>query len=106
MDPTSDVLRTIRRHALIGPDDRVAVALSGGFDSVALVWMLHELSKAGRLPGRLAGLIHVNHQLRGEESLRDEQFSAALARRLDLPIEIASIDVAAEARRTRQSIEA
>ncbi len=38
------VLRTIRRHDLIPPDGRVIVAVSGGSDSVALVYLLAELA--------------------------------------------------------------
>ena len=34
------VLETIRRHGLIGAGDRVAVAVSGGADSVALALVL------------------------------------------------------------------
>jgi tRNA(Ile)-lysidine synthase len=67
---------------------RVAAAVSGGADSVALVLWLH--AQSGRTPPRavLAGLIHVNHHLRGADSDRDEQFCRALATRLCVPIEV------------------
>jgi tRNA(Ile)-lysidine synthase len=95
---------TIRRRGLFGPGDRVAVALSGGSDSVALVFALRDLAAAGGAP--LVGLIHVNHQLRGEEAEADEQFCRQLAARLALPLEIERVDVAARARAARQSLEA
>jgi tRNA(Ile)-lysidine synthase len=100
------VLGTVRANALIGPEDRVAVALSGGPDSVALVWLLRELTSAGELKAGLTGLIHVNHGLRGEEAERDEAFCRELAGRLSLPIEVARLDVAEAARAERRSIEA
>jgi tRNA(Ile)-lysidine synthase len=100
------ILRTIRRHGLVGEGDRVAIAVSGGGDSVALVWLLQEIAQAGRLPGTIAGLIHVNHQLRGAESARDEAFCRTLASRLDWRLEVGSFDVAARARETHRSIEA
>ncbi len=100
------VLRVIREHELAGPNDRLAVAISGGSDSVALLWLLHDLEAGSDLPGRLAGLIHVNHGLRGDESARDEAFCRALADRVGLPLEVTHVDVAARARAERRSIEA
>jgi len=100
------ILRTTREHALLGPADRVGVAVSGGADSVALLWLLRDLILAGNLPGQLAGLIHVNHGLRGAEAARDEEFCRNLADRVSLPLELAHADAAAAARATRRSIEA
>jgi tRNA(Ile)-lysidine synthase len=98
------VAGTIARHGLAGADDRVAVAVSGGPDSVALVWLLREL--APELGFTLAGVIHVNHLLRGAESDADEAFVRALAARLALSCEIARVDVGARARVAHRSIEA
>ena len=96
--------RTIARRALYAPADRVAVALSGGPDSVALALLLIELEAGGGAP--VVGLIHVNHLLRGRESDEDEAFCRAFAARSNRPIEIERIDVAALARARRQSVEA
>ncbi len=92
------------RQNLWSTADRIAIALSGGSDSVALTWLLHDLAQPGRVA--VAGLIHVNHLLRGAESAADEAFCRALALRLGWPIEVARVDVAARARATSQSIEA
>jgi tRNA(Ile)-lysidine synthase len=97
------VARAIRRRALWTDDDRIAVAVSGGADSVALAHVLVELSKRGRWV--LAGLIHVDHRLRGAESDGDAQFCRDLAQRLEMPIEVVRVDVAAHAARHRQSVE-
>ena len=60
------VAATIRRRRLFAAGERVAVAVSGGSDSVALAWLLHDLApEAG---WSVAGLIHVNHKLRGSEA--------------------------------------
>lgn len=100
----SRVGRTIRRRELLGDDDRVAVAVSGGPDSVAMAWVLRDLERnAG---WRLAGLIHVNHRLRASESDEDERFCRGLAGRLGLPIVVKAADVLERARERRQSIEA
>ena len=98
------VQRAIRRRGLWTDADRVAVALSGGADSVALTLVVGELSR--RAPWRLAGLIHVNHGLRGVESDDDEAFCRALAVRLQLPIDVSRVDVRGHAVTHKRSLEA
>ncbi len=61
--------------------ERVAVAVSGGPDSVALLWALMELRSE---LGLLLSVVHVNHGLRGAESDADEAFTRELARSLEL----------------------
>jgi tRNA(Ile)-lysidine synthase len=97
------VLRTIQRHALVVPDGRVVVALSGGPDSVALVHLLQELERRGHLA--LAGLAHFNHQLRGTASDADEAFCRALAAERGLPFECGRADVRAAAKEQGRSLE-
>ena len=96
-------LRTIRRHHMLPRGGRVAVALSGGADSVALVHILLELQQRGELV--VAGLAHLNHQLRGEAADADERFCFALAASVNLPIDAGRADVRAQARDERRSIE-
>lgn len=94
----------IRRSRVLGPDDRVLVALSGGPDSVALTFLLVELAAGGDL--QVVGLAHFNHQLRGVASDEDEQFCRDLAVRLRLPIDVGTAPVAERARAAGLSIEA
>jgi tRNA(Ile)-lysidine synthase len=77
------VLETIRKRELIRAGDRVAVAVSGGADSVALLLLL--LGLRDEL-GIVLSVAHVNHKLRGEESDEDERFVADLTRRYDLEL--------------------
>ncbi|MGD9906808.1 MAG: tRNA lysidine(34) synthetase TilS [Vicinamibacterales bacterium] len=79
------------------------VAVSGGGDSVALVHLLAELASRGELI--LAGLAHLNHQLRPTAD-RDEALCRALAVRHGVPIDVARRDVAGAARALRRSAEA
>src|SRR5207244_2422515 len=99
------VLATIRANALIREGDRVAVALSGGSDSVALTFVLRDLVEHPAMNFSIAGLVHLNHGLRGDEAKRDEQFCLALAGRLNLTIDVREVDVAAAARVSARSIE-
>lgn len=93
---------TIREHHLATPDARIVAALSGGSDSVALCLVLKALHEAGEL--RLIAAAHFNHQLRpGADA--DEAFCREFADSLGLPFVADREDVAARARRQRQSIE-
>ena len=97
------VLRAIERDRLIPRDGRVLAALSGGADSVALSALLADAAPAGGYA--LAGLLHINHQLRGAASEADEGFCRGLAATLDLPLIVERVDVAALARAEGISIE-
>ncbi len=70
---------------MFAPGQRVAVAVSGGADSVCLLHVLYEL--APRLELTLS-ILHLDHGLRGEESRGDAEFVGALAARLGMPVEI------------------
>ena len=61
----------------------MAVAVSGGPDSVCLLHVLLEL--APRLGVTVTGVVHLNHQLRGEASEEDERFVAEMASRVGVP---------------------
>ena len=65
----------------------VAVAVSGGADSVCLLRALDHLKRQYPHAGELR-VIHVNHRLRGDASEAEAQFVAALAERLGWPAEI------------------
>lgn len=96
------VLGAIRRHDLLPPGGRVAVALSGGSDSVALLLLLRELEAAGALA--VVAAVHLNHGLR-ESAHRDERFCRDLADRIGVPFRAELIDVRARAARDRTSLE-
>ena len=77
----------------IARGERILVALSGGADSVALVHALHRLG--GRAPacgGYRLTAGHLNHQLRGDESNRDEQFVRELCQRLQIELIVERTD--------------
>ena len=84
------VLEAIRKRELIRAGDRVAVAVSGGADSVALMLLLVELRSE---LGVVLSAAHVNHKLRGAESEADERFVAELARRHRLELAVAMAPV-------------
>ena len=79
---------------------RVAAAVSGGADSVAMALWLRQLNDQAAHHVTLVGLIHVNHQMRGAESDRDEAFCRALADRLGVPIDAIAAPIAIRAARS------
>ena len=79
------LLEFIRRYGLISPGDRVICAVSGGADSVALLFAMYLLRE--RLDITLEAA-HFNHRLRGEESDADEAFVKELCGRYDIPLHL------------------
>ncbi len=82
--------------------ESVAVAVSGGADSVALLHVLREL--APKL-GISLSVAHVNHKLRGAESDADQDFVAALATGLGLVFHTESVEIRELARSTGDNLE-
>ncbi len=68
---------TVLRYHLIYNGDTIMVAVSGGPDSVALLHCLLMLAPEYNLHLVVA---HVNHELRGEESDKEQAFTERLAR--------------------------
>lgn len=86
----SKVLDSIRRHHLLGDGDRILVAVSGGPDSVGLLYLLHGLREEFQLQLAVA---HLEHGIRGEAAKDDALFVAALADFLKLPFHVKEIDL-------------
>ncbi len=102
MSLIDEVRRTLRLHNLTTPLSRVAVGLSGGPDSTALLFVLRTLHEAGEL--QLVGVVHLNHQLRPDAEA-DEAHCARLAEGLSLPFISERADVRLVARHEHRSIE-
>jgi tRNA(Ile)-lysidine synthase len=80
----------------------VLAAVSGGSDSVALLWLLLDLAEYGGFT--VEALAHLNHDLR-PEAAADESFCRDLAQRAGVPYLTETADVRRFARSERLSIE-
>ncbi|MBE6879318.1 MAG: tRNA lysidine(34) synthetase TilS [Ruminococcaceae bacterium] len=69
---------------------KITVALSGGADSVALLYSLWFLKDELQIE---LSACHVNHNLRGDESDGDEMFVRRMCRLLDIPLYVRNIKV-------------
>ena len=89
-------------HQLFTPGGKYIVALSGGADSVSLLLVLKHLESEFGITLEAA---HCNFHLRGDESLRDEEFCKQLCRRLHVPLHLVHFDTHAYADLHHVSIE-
>lgn len=96
------VLRYIREHKLLVPGERVAVAVSGGADSVGLLRLLLESKQE---LGINVSLAHFHHNIRGAEADEDQQFVSSLANEHELMFHSGSGDVPAYAHDRNLSLE-
>ena len=117
----------VDKHNLIGRDDRVLLALSGGVDSMVLAKLLL-ISQQDNKTTRQQGLVtepvevptvnsqqpiansqlafaHCNFHLRGDDSDRDERFVTKFAKENNIPIYIKHFDTEAYAKENSLSIE-
>lgn len=90
-----------RAHRLFTPGDGVVLGVSGGADSVCLLFALHRL--CGELGIRLY-VVHVNHGVRPDAG-RDAAYAEELCRGLEVPFVLVEEDVQALARRQGCSTE-
>ncbi len=77
---------------MISAGETVCVGLSGGADSVSLLFALREL---GGEMGFGVRAVHINHGLRGEESEGDMRFCERLCGQLGVALEVRRLDLAA-----------
>ncbi|MDX2196676.1 MAG: tRNA lysidine(34) synthetase TilS [Cytophagales bacterium] len=75
----------ITSEALFVPEDRLIATVSGGIDSVAMIWLLHKC-------GYQFTIAHCNFGLRGEESDEDEHFVQQLAKKYKVPFHTHKFD--------------
>ena len=86
----AELLAYCRKEALFTAGEHITCALSGGADSTALLHGLHSLQ--GEL-GITLSAAHFNHQLRGEESERDEAFVRRMCAEWGIPLVVGREDV-------------
>lgn len=102
MDLKGRVKEYLLSQDLLREGDRVIVGISGGADSVCLFLLLLELKEELSLTVRA---VHIEHGIRGEESLSDQAFVMELCREREVPLQCFREDVPGFAEREKVSIE-
>ena len=86
--------QTIEKYHMIQPGDRVLAGVSGGADSVCLLFTLLEYRKKVSFDIKA---VHVEHGIRGEESRQDAVYVEALCQKQNVEYECVSVDIPAMA---------
>lgn len=92
----------LKRWNMIERGEHIVAGISGGADSVCLLFVLLRLRET---QGIQVTAVHVNHLLRGKAADGDESFVAELCKRHDVPCRVFRIHAAAEARKRSCSLE-
>ena len=102
MTTRTELLERAPREILPGSGQGVLCAVSGGLDSMCLLFMLNAwcAERGGRVTAA-----HFNHQLRGEAADRDEAFVRETCRAWDIPLTVGRGDVQKHARQEGQTTE-
>ena len=93
---------TIEKYQMIQPGGRVLAGVSGGADSVCLLMVLLELQK--RMEFEIQ-VVHVEHGIRGQESLQDAEYVRKLCEQYQVPFLCVSRDIPQMARERKLSAE-
>ena len=96
------VKKVIDRHGMLKNCSGIVAAVSGGCDSSVLLHILWRLSTE---MGFKILCAHINHNLRGSESERDELFVRSLCKKYGIECRVLSVNVAEYAEKNRLSTE-
>lgn len=89
------VMNNVSEYNLIEENDNIVAAVSGGHDSMAMVYALVEVRKSIDFNIIVA---HVNHGVRGDEAKRDQEFVKNQAKKLGLEFTTRDVDMNGYAR--------
>ncbi len=98
----AEVAAWCEKEALFSRGDNVLCAVSGGADSMAMLWCLYVLREELCITVAAA---HFNHHLRGAEADRDEAFVKAFCQAQGIPLRVGGAEVAQYAAEHAMGIE-
>ena len=92
----------LQLNHMICEGEHVCVAVSGGADSMCLLFLMKELSEE---TGFTVSAVHVEHGIRGEASLSDMEYVREQCVILNIPLDICRTDAVTIAARTGATLE-
>lgn len=95
-------IKTINEYNLIDEFDKIIIGVSGGADSISLLYFLNSIKKQFNLK---IFATHINHCLRGDEADEDTLFVKSFCEKLNIPLEIFYYDIKKEAKNLNMSLE-
>lgn len=96
------VVKYIEKYHMLVKEDKVIVGVSGGADSVCLLFVLLKLRKS---MGIEIVAVHVNHGIRGASACEDEAFVRRLCGQHDVKCVVYHENVESIAKKRKQSVE-
>ena len=93
---------TVKKYNMLAPGDRVVVGVSGGADSMLLLYYLLSVREAMELDIAVA---NVEHGIRGDESREDTRFVVDFCHQHSVEVHTLSIDAVAEAQQQGIGVE-
>lgn len=86
----SKVFDFIKQNKILEHNDSVLLGVSGGADSICMLYILDELKSEMSLK---LSVVHVNHMIRGEDAQRDADYVKKICNLLGVPFNQVNIDV-------------
>ena len=96
------ILNFIEKYHMLQKEDKVIAGISGGADSICLLFVLLRLQEK---IGFDVIAVHVNHGLRGETAKRDERFTETFCRERNVPCIVYHENVKEIAAQKKMSVE-
>lgn len=96
------IKKHIKENNLIEDGENIVIGFSGGPDSVLLLYALNELRKEY---GYNLIAVHINHQLRAVDAVKDEEFSKDFSNSLGVKFISFNMDVSGYAKEHKISVE-
>lgn len=95
-------VETITAYEMIAEGDHVLAGVSGGADSVCMLAVLKQYQEICRFQ---LTAVHVEHGIRGAESLQDQKFVEKLCRNWGIPLMVCGVDAKKRAEQYGESLE-
>lgn len=96
------IQKQMEDYQMVNKGECIAVAVSGGADSVCLLLLLNNLRKQ---MGFSLHVIHVEHGIRGKASKQDAEFVQTLCKTLEIPCVIYEVDACSYAKEKKMGLE-
>ena len=101
-DISTSILEVIKKYKMFEAGDSLVVGVSGGYDSICLLHVLHKLSQTWQLK---LYAVHLNHGIRGAEADSDAEYVSDICKKLDITCFIEYFDIPNYAKKTGKSEE-
>ena len=92
----------MKQHQMLEIGDHIVIGVSGGADSVCLLFVLRQLQEEYQLQ---LTVVHVNHNIRGESARRDQAYVEELCQQWGVKCKVYSLQVEEIAKLRKRSVE-